>query len=122
MQFSKIIFALFGFLFLGLGAIGIFIPIWPTTPFVLLAVAFFSTSPNMKKLIMKNAFFREHIENFENKKGLSKRTFLISMGWLWGTLIISILIIQTKTMTILLAIVGLLVSIHLIIMAKGRKR
>lgn len=63
-----------GFVFLGLGAIGVFLPVWPTTPFVLLSVACFSSSPRIKAWILRNKFFREHVENYENRTGLRKKT------------------------------------------------
>ncbi len=53
-----------GFLLLGLGAIGLLLPVWPTTPFVLAAAACFAGSPTIRARIMKIPFFREHIENY----------------------------------------------------------
>ena len=112
----------FGFLFLGFGAIGIILPVWPTTPFVLVSVACFSSAPRIKARIMKISFFREHIENYEHRKGLSPKTSWLSMLWLWGMLLMSIFLTRTAVSSILLSLVGIAVTFHIVCMAKGREK
>ena len=57
-----------GFLLLGLGAVGVFIPVLPTTPFVLLvATCFGSASPKMYKWLAETRFFGQFVENYKNK-------------------------------------------------------
>jgi|GEM_PF-551108 len=112
----------FGFLFLVFGAIGILIPVWPTTPFVLLAVACFSSAPRIRARIMTIPFFREHVENYESRKGLTKKTFIISMVWLWGMLVLSAALIRSIRSLLLLTVVGIAVTIHLVWMAKAKEK
>lgn len=111
-----------GFSFLGLGAVGLFIPVWPTTPFVLASFACFSSSPKMRTRIMTVPLFKEYIENYSNGNGLSKKTLWISLLWLWGMLILSILVIQEIKLTILLILIGLTVSIHILWISRILKR
>lgn len=122
MQIKTILVTGFGFVFLGLGAVGVLLPLWPTTPFVLLSVACFSSTPRIKAKIMKFSFFREHIENYEHKKGLSRKTFLLSMLWLWGMLLVSMIAINTLWVIVLLSFIGVAVTLHLVCIAKSRKQ
>ena len=110
-----------GFIFLGLGAIGLLLPVWPTTPFVLVSVACFSSTPRIKSRIMEITFFKEHIENYEHRTGLSKKTFWVSMCWLWGMLILSMHLTHNTLNIVLLFIVGISVTFHILWMSKGRK-
>lgn len=111
-----------GFSFLGLGAVGLFIPVWPTTPFVLASFACFSSSPHMRSRIMTIPIFREYIQNYSSGNGLSIKTILLSLFWLWGMLILSILVIQEVKMTILLIFIGLSVTIHILWISRTKKR
>lgn len=111
-----------GFSFLGLGAVGLFIPVWPTTPFVLASFACFSSSPHMRNRIMTVPFFREYIENYSSGNGLSKKTIWISLVWLWGMLALSIFIMQELKLTILLILIGLSVTIHILWVSRIRKK
>lgn len=110
-----------GLIFLGLGAIGLLLPVWPTTPFVLASVACFSSAPRIKARIMKISFFKEHIENYERRTGLSRKTFWISIIWLWSMLLISMIFIHTLWISFSLFLIGLAVTCHILWMAKGRK-
>ena len=109
-----------GFSFLGLGAVGLLLPIWPTTPFVLASFACFSSSPVIRERIMCIPFFREYIENYSNGKGLSSRTVWISVTWLWAMLIISMLVVHTLWLTLLLVFISSLVTFHILWISKER--
>ena len=122
MQVKTILLTALGFVFLGLGAIGILLPVWPTTPFVLVSVACFSSAPRIKARIVKIPFFREHIENYEHRTGLSRKTICQSMIWLWGMLLLSMAIIRTFWIVILLFVVGVAVTSHILWMAKDNCR
>lgn len=110
-----------GFIFLVFGAIGILVPVWPTTPFVLAAVDCFSSAPRIRARIISIPFFREHVENYEHRRGLTRKTFIISMVWLWGMLILSAALIRSLWSLLLLAVVGITVTIHLVWMAKAKE-
>ena len=67
---KRIVFASLGYTFLGLGVIGIVIPVFPTTPFVILSAGCFTQgSPKLHNWLRNSKFFGEYIENYQNKKG-----------------------------------------------------
>lgn len=124
MQLKIMLLTALGFIFLGLGAIGLLLPVWPTTPFVLVSVACFSSSPQIKARILKISYFREHIENYEFRNGLSRKTVWLSVVWLWGMLVISMVLIRSLWIALFLFLVGTSVTIHILYMsiAKDRKK
>ena len=119
MRIKLFLFNALGFLLLGLGAIGLLLPVWPTTPFVLAAAACFAGSPSIWARIMKIPYFREHIENYRLRTGLSRRTVAVSLICLWGMLLLSILLTQTLPISVLLIAVGAAVTAHILRMAKA---
>ena len=122
LQFRIILLTGFGFIFLALGAIGLLLPVWPTTPFVLLSAACFSCTPRLRAQIMKIPFFKEHIENYEHKTGLSRKTVIISLSYLWGMLLFSMLILKNVWIACLLLFIGTSVTIHILCIAKAKKK
>lgn len=112
----------FGFLFLGLGLIGLLLPVWPTTPFVLISATCFSRTPHLRARIMRISYFREHIENYENRAGLSHKTVMISLSYLWGMLLLSMILIQTLWISLLLIVIGIAVTIHILWMSKPKQK
>lgn len=110
-----------GFTLLGLGAIGLVLPVWPTTPFVLASFACFSSSPKMRTQILQVPFFREYIENYEKGKGLSAKTIRLSLFCLWSMLVGSMLTVKETWLTILLILIGTSVSIHILWISRIKK-
>ena len=122
MQLKTLLLTALGFVFLGLGAIGVLLPVWPTTPFVLVSVACFSSTPHIKAQILKIPVFREHIENYEQRTGLSPKTVRNSLIWLWGTLLVSMVIIHKLWIIALLSVVGVSVTLHILSIAKPKDK
>ena len=102
---------------LALGAIGIFLPILPTTPFLLLSAAcYLRSSERMHNWLLGNRWFGEYIRNYQEGKGIPMKTKMLAMVMLWVAIICSAVFALDE---ILIAQVALLliafgVSIHLI--------
>lgn len=73
-----------GSLFLGLGAVGLFLPVLPTTPFLLLAAAcFFRGSDRMYSWLITHRLFGRAIRNYREHRAVSKRAKVVSISALW---------------------------------------
>lgn len=118
MGLKLIFFTAAGFLLLALGAIGLLLPVWPTTPFVIGAAACFSCTPRLRARLMRLPFFGEHIRNYEARTGLTRRTLLVSLLFLWAMLLLSCVLVDAIAMRILLPLIGIAVTAHLFIMAR----
>ncbi|MGL4790403.1 MAG: YbaN family protein [Anaerotignaceae bacterium] len=111
-----------GFLSLCIGAVGIFLPVLPTTPFVLLSVGCFSSHPTIKNKVLKIPFMLEYYESYNKGNSLKIKTLVTSMTFLWVMLIISMFAVAKIHMSIFLIIIGVAVSVHLIYLTKKRKK
>jgi len=71
----RLIYYLLGFIFLSLGILGIFLPILPTTPFVLLAAYCFSrSSERMYRWLQENRVFGPAILQWQQHRSMTPRT------------------------------------------------
>ena len=121
MTLKKLVLTILGFIFLGLGGIGILIPVLPTTPFVLAAAACFAvSSKKFYDWLLENRFFGPYIENYRTKQGISMSLKVASIVFLWTGLTISMIILQSVWVYIVLGAVGAGVTIHLL-MIKTKK-
>ena len=105
---------IFGYLFLGVGALGILLPVLPTTPFIILSVICFSNKPEIQDKLRKNVYLKEYIEHYESGKPISTKTFIKGISFLWITLIASTLVIKIYFVKIMLIFIGIMVSTHLV--------
>ena len=72
---------LFGFVFLALALVGVFLPLLPTTPFVLLAAACFAqSSERMHRWILANETFGPMVRDWEQKRCVSCRVKVIAIA------------------------------------------
>jgi uncharacterized membrane protein YbaN (DUF454 family) len=111
-----------GFACLGLGAVGIALPIMPTTPFVICAaVCFSASSPSLYGRLAKMRYFGEYIRNYREGTGISRGARLAGLIMLWAMLAFSAVFVQSTEIRILLACIGAAVSVHLL-MLRGTKR
>ena len=90
-KIKRVFFISLGTIFLGIGSIGIILPILPTTPFLLLAAAcYIRGSPRIYQWLISNRFLGEYISNYIKGKGIKQRQKLIAIFSMW--LMISITI------------------------------
>lgn len=122
MKIKTILLTGAGLLLLALGAIGLFLPVLPTTPFVLASAYCLTCNPKMRARIMKISFFREHIENYQSRKGLPRKTVIRSLVFLWGMLTLSSILMHSGWMALMLAVIGTGVTIHILHIAKPKER
>jgi len=95
---KKFILITFGLLFIVLGVIGAVLPILPTTPFLILALACFAnSSPRFHRLLLNNRWFGSALQQWEDNRTITRNTkikamlliilsFAISIGILHGRL------------------------------------
>jgi len=87
---KQAVYLIIGTLALVLGAIGLFLPVLPTTPFVILAAAcYLRSSKRMHAWILRSELFGETIENFQAGRGLKRDTKIRALVLMWATISIS---------------------------------
>jgi hypothetical protein len=109
-----------GTLSTGLGIIGIFIPILPTTPFLLLAAAcYMRSSERFYRWLISNRIFGAYVRNYIEGKGISIRIKVLTILVLWLTIGLTATFgVQNMVIRIVLICVALGVTTHIILIKK----
>jgi uncharacterized membrane protein YbaN (DUF454 family) len=106
-----------GTICLALGAVGIFLPILPTTPFLLLAAAcYLRSSERMHEWLLNNRWFGEYIKNYQAGRGIPLKTKIIAISVLWLAIVYSTIFVVNEILIaqIVLLTIATGVSVHLI--------
>ncbi len=115
-QVQKALLVSIGTFFVGIGIIGIFVPILPTTPFLLLAAALYArSSQKFYKWLINNKYFGKYISNYREGKGIPLKIKIFAISILWITIGCSALIVvDIFFVRMILAIVAIGVTIYII--------
>ena len=105
-----------GSISLALGIIGIFLPLLPTTPFLLLTAACYARGPErLHNWLLNNKLFGKYIRNYREGKGIPARSKVLALTLLWLTIGFSIFyVIPILIVQIILLVIASLVSIYII--------
>ena len=105
-----------GTFFLVIGIIGIFIPILPTTPFLLLAAACYARgSKKFYNWLINNKWLGEYIKNYREGRDIPLKVKILSITLLWITIAFSTFIIVSNLLIqIILIIIAVGVTIHIL--------
>ena len=105
-----------GTLFLGLGIIGIILPLLPTTPFLLLAAyCYLRGSERMHRWLLGNKWFGEYINNYQEKRDIPLKIKVWAISFLWITIAISVFFfIEIIWVRIILVIIAAVVTYHIV--------
>lgn len=84
---TRILLVVCGFLLISLGILGMFLPILPTTPFLLLAsYCFTRSSKRLDDWLKSNRWFGTYIRNYREGKGVTLGHKVITISLLWLTI------------------------------------
>lgn len=95
-KLKQYLFISLGWVFVLLGAIGAVLPLLPTTPFLILALACFAeNSPRFHRMLLHHKWFGPPLQQWENshtmRRSVKKKVYLliiltfgISIAVLWG--------------------------------------
>ena len=116
------LFVVAGTICVALGALGIVLPVLPTTPFLLLAAAcYIRGSERMHHWLLNNRWFGSYIKNYHEGRGISAKGKIFSITSLWVAICISIFLIQILPMQVALIIIASAVTTHLLRIPTYRK-
>ena len=113
---KKVILVSIGTLATAIGIIGIFIPILPTTPFLLLAAYLYSiSSERFLHWLLTNRLCGSYIDNYRSGRGLPLKQKLLTIVVLWLTIGVSaIFFVEIWWVRLILLLVALGVTLHLL--------
>ncbi len=100
-----------------IGIVGIFIPLLPTTPFLLLAAACYArSSQRFYDGLLSNRVFGAYIKNYLEGKGIPIKLKIITLALLWITIGLSVIFaVQHVVIRIVLMIVAIGVTVHIVL-------
>ena len=101
-----------GALFVALGVLGVFLPVLPATPFMLLAAACFARgSKRFYNLLMNNRMFGPTIREWQRHRSIARRTKFWAIGLMAGTLTVSIVFfVHDGRLQAALAVLGVVLA------------
>lgn len=75
MKLKRLLYLILGCICLGLGCVGIALPILPTVPFFLVTVfCFANSSQKLHDWFIGTKMYKKHLESFVQKKGMTWKT------------------------------------------------
>ena len=112
----KWLLVVLGVIALGLGMIGVFIPLLPTTPLLLLAAAcFFRSSDRLYAWLIHPKWFGATIRHYREHKAITRRAKVVTLLLLWSVIGYTALgIVTAWWMRALLGAVALGVTLHIL--------
>lgn len=112
---KKLLFKIVGIISVILGTIGIFFPILPTTPFLLLAAwLFLKSSDKLYNWLMNHKVLGIYIKSYIKYRGVERKHKIFALIMLWSTMCISIYLVEKTHLKIILLVIALGVTIHLL--------
>jgi len=111
----KILLIVLGWLSVVLGFIGIFLPVMPTTPFLLLAAAcFVRTSPKFYGWLVGHPKLGKYLLYYLEGKGIPLKAKFYSIGLMAISMATTSYFVPVMAVKVLLPLVGVLVALYIV--------
>lgn len=114
-QIIRIILIVTGTVSLVIGIVGIFIPLLPTTPFLLITAACYARGSNrFYNWLLCNKLLGNYIKNYREGKGIALNIKIITLSFLWATIIFSALfVVSNLIIRVILIVIAIGVTVHI---------
>jgi len=105
-----------GILAVGLALIGIFVPVLPTTPFLLLAAAcFVRSSDQLYNWLIRHKWFGEYIRHYREYRAVTVQAKIVALVMLWSVIgYTALAVVNAWWLRGLLATIAAGVTLHLL--------
>lgn len=111
---KKILFIILGIICSLIGTIGIFIPVLPTTPLLLLAAWFFvRSSDSLYGWLLNHKVLGIYIRSYIKYRGVDKKYKIFAIIMVWVTILFSTTLVDKLILKVLLIAIMLGVTIHI---------
>lgn len=115
LKLKRIIFIIIGCVSLGIGCVGIVLPILPTVPFFLLTVfCFANSSEKLHNWFVNTKMYKKHLDSFVKKKGMTVKTKVTILTSVTAIMLLGFILMMLKGIIIPSIILGLVWLFHLI--------
>ena len=110
------LFLIGGFILVGIGVLGMFLPLLPTTIFFLLAAwCFARSSERFHYWLLNNRIFGRYLSNYRTKGGMTLGSKIFSIAFLLTGIAVSVFLLTDNLyIRILLAAIAIGVTWHLL--------
>jgi hypothetical protein len=122
-DFKRGVYILLGSLCLILGAIGIIIPLLPTTPFWLLACWFYvRSSPFLYNQVIQNQYVGRYLKDYLEDHSISITTKATALAVMWSSFLYTAFILEADWwIDLLLLLISIGVSWHILSIRTRKK-
>ncbi|MDR2467178.1 MAG: YbaN family protein [Prevotellaceae bacterium] len=113
----KYIFVCLGLVSLCLGVAGIFLPVLPTTPFLLLSAALFArSSKRLHGWLLHHRILGTYIASFLHEKAIPLRIKIYSVSLMWASILYTVFFVADGKLVVQipLCLVAVGVTIHIL--------
>lgn len=92
----RVVYIGLGFVFAGIGMIGIILPVLPTTPFLLLASVCFSRgSTRFSRWFAETKLYKNHLEEFVQNRAMTLRTKIQLVAFASSIMLLSAYLVKS---------------------------
>lgn len=122
-KYTRRVLVVPGFLFVGLGVAGIFVPLLPTTPFLLLAAACFArSSERFYRWLLGNRWFGAYVRDYREGRGVPARVKIFSVALLWVVILLSATFaVSNLVVRVVLIAVAAAVTVHIVLIKPSKR-
>lgn len=119
----RVVYIALGTLFFVLGAVGIVVPLLPTTPFWLLTCWFYlRSSKPLYRRFLRTRYVGKYMKSYLEDRCIPVRAKIVSLSVMWSSLVFtSFFTLFPLWIKIVLVLVGAGVTAHLLSYPSGKK-